>query len=852
MFKILLLLVLQFCSRNLEMGVEYKQPILAQDNIDLQGFFGSFSFACDGKGAERKVGSRFGIDASKYKDKYDRNLLANFLIYSSSYQGHWDSFFDALDFFIKLNKESLFARDNLDNNFLHYLIIYTASIVGEADRIEERVVEVLNSLDLTDCDAENSFGLTQVLLAELLGLKKISETIKGSNKANLYKGNTEKIKEIETLRKDILKKGFSFAIERNWSEAEAYTFILIESLNNIEYIPTSVLGYCMISVSDDVKKTLLEAFHRNNIFEKRANERSQKRKSCLSSYIRATNTASMSEKATESGDKDLVIALSGNVDKRDLCQSLYQAARYGHNEILDYLLSLEVDPNEWEPYWKETPLAAAARNNQKDIVVRLLKVPGIDVNKSGEAGRSPIELAIKCSKVAIVEAILDAGAELNKVPSISIAIQSNNTAAYEIVEELLKRKADPNHISKGQGEKTSPLQEAAGQTNVKLVELLLANGANPNLLGCSVGPLYLAARSCNLTLIAALLKGGADPNFCIKVEFSPLLSVAGQLVMYERLSTGTSNSYEENISQLKQVKDLLEKNGAKINIPKNGMFPIHKIAQSTSKLSDDMMRALLDSGVDADLEDSVGKTPLYYAGSACQVEKFISLMRKKASLDKATAAGLDITALSKKGERALIHHLAEAQYFDEILEIKKSYKALNLNVQTGTGKTILHYAAIKNVKDSVIDALIEAGCKLNLKEHDSKYGPGRYPIQVALRAKNWRIFRHLYRKMLVDRESTQLLEKDRNLRLDIDSRATDGKIKEFMKKAQEDAKGKGKKRKVGDDSVGPKKKKAKVVQAGPKGKVTKRKAYDDVDDKEKAVKKAKVVQKGKKAKGKKK
>ena len=830
MFKILMLLTLQFCSRNLEMGVEYKQPTLAQDNIDLQGFFDSFcfSFRCDGRYSEREVGSKFGDKASKYKDKDDRNLLTGFIVYSHSYQSHWDSFFDALDFFVQLNKDSLCDRDNLGNNFLHYLIIYIASIVGEVDSIENRVVDVLKKLNLQDCDSENSFGLTQVLLAELLGLQEIAKTIQNNNKKILYTGNKKRIKELSGLKQKILQQGFPFAMNKSWSEAEAYTFVLVEALKpNSKQIPTSVLGYCIANITNEVKKTLLQAFHRNDIFEKYDNQEAKKIKSRISGYMRATNTASMTEKASQSGDKDLVIALSENVDKKDLFQSLYRAAQYGHKDVLDHLLSLGVDPNE-EDYGGRTPLAAAVQSNHKDIVARLFQVPGIDVNKSGEAGRSPIELAIEYSEVAIVRMLLDVGAELHKVPSIIIAIKSSNPAAYEIVEELLKRKADPNYISKGQGEKTSPLQEAAGQANVKLVELLLANRANPNLQGCSVGPLYLASSSHNLTLIEVLLKGGADPNFCTKAEFLPLIFVAGQLVYYEKLSTETSNSYEENISQLKQAKDLLEKYGAKMDKPiQDGMFPIHKLAQSTYKSADNMIIALLNSGVDADLEDSEGKTPLYYAGSAYQVAKFISLIKRGASLDKAKTAGLDVTALSKKGQRAFIHHLAEEQYFNEILEMKKSYKALNLNMPTGTGKTILHYAVINNVPDNFIDALLDAGCKLSLKENDSKYGPGRYPIQVALRAKNWRIFRHLYRKMLVDPESAQLLEKDRNLRADIDSRAKDGKIKEFMKQAQEEVqdtkKVKGKKRKIKEEDEEEeddktKVKKVKVEKTGQKRK----------------------------------
>ena len=813
------------------MEVLHKQPKLAQDSVDLKQFFSNFRFKCDSGYAKREVDSEFG-EGSQYKDKDDRNLLTGFLIYSHSYQGYWRNFFDALDFFIKLNSESLFERDNLGNSFLHYLIIYTASIVGTVEEVENRVVDVLKKIDLKDCDEANSFGLTQVLLAELLGLNKIAQTIKDDNKAALYTNNKKRIKELDQLKAQILAKGLSFVVEKSWSESEAYTFVLVEALKpNSKHIPTSVLGYCMMSITSEVKKTLLEAFHRNAIFEKRMNETEHKRKHCISQYIRATDKIGIIEEAVSFGDQDLLIVLSENIDKGDLFKPLYCAVCCDSESAVDYLLKLGADPNGLDSYWKRTPLAAASTRNHLEIVTRLLQDSRIDVNKSEDADHSPIALAIQHSNVAVVRAILNAGAKLGKIPSISMAIRSDNPDAYNIVEELLSRKEDPNYISKRNSEKTFPLQEAArktGDDSVRLIELLFANGAKPDLRSCSQGPLYSALIRGHITTIEALLQRGVDPNWYSSVEFSPLLYLEGQLISHKKKMEkwGKYLSDTEYLSNLQQIKVLLEKYGAEINKPnQSGELPIHKLAQSKKDVTYDMMEALLKSYVNIDLHDQDGKTPLYYAGIALQVAKFIALINKGASLDLAKKSGLDVTALSKQGQRALIHYLAEEKYFDEILEMKKDEKDLDLNIQTGTGKTILHYAVINNVSDDMVDKLIEAGCKLSLKENDSRNGLGRFPIQIALRAKNWRIFRHLYTKMLADPEAAKLLEKDKNLKEDIEERAKDNKIKEFMKKAQEDAKGKGKKRKADDD---------------------------DVDDKEKVVKKAKVVQKGKKATGKKK
>ena len=545
--------------------------------------------------------------------------------------------------------------------------------------------------------------------------------------------------------------------------------------------------------------------------------------------------------AAQCGDAKSVSILAADFGPDELSEFLYIAAEHGKIETVNALLNAGANPNIIDPQRDWTPICVAIRYGQELVVKRLLKVPEIDVSKPGTYGCSPIEFAIQYSSVAMVRAILDVGAQLDKIPSISTAIKSNNPHVYEIVEELLKREADPNHIGSVGGELTFPLHAVArkqGGDSVKLVELLLENGANPNLLGLPTSPLHLAAMSHNIQLTEALLKGGADPNLYSEVEFLPLLYIEGLLVFCKKISAreGTHPFNEERVSELNKVKNLLKKYGAKINEPnKDGMFPIHKLAQLRAG-TPYMMEALLNSGVNADLEDNTGKTALYYAGTSCQVAKFIVLIKKGASFAKAKKKGLDVTALTKPGQRALIHYLAEAQYFDAILEMKKGEKALNLNTQTGGGKTILHYAVVNNVPDIVIDKLVEVGCKLSLKEKDSRNRLGKLPIQVALRSKNWRIFSHLYKKMQEDTEAAKLL-KDKDLKAEMDKRCTKV-IKEFINEEEAKVAQKAKeKQRQADDSGGAAWKK----QAVTKGKKRKVDDDDNEDDRKQKVKNAKLA-----------
>lgn len=88
--------------------------------------------------------------------------------------------------------------------------------------------------------------------------------------------------------------------------------------------------------------------------------------------------------------------------------------------------------------------------------------------------------------------------------------------SYEIriIEMFLKNGANPNFIIDDE----SPLHKAVNSGNVKLVEMLLDNGADPNIIINIEGdiynytPLNIACQTVNIPIIKLLLKHGANPN----------------------------------------------------------------------------------------------------------------------------------------------------------------------------------------------------------------------------------------------------------------------------------------------------------------------------------------------------
>lgn len=177
---------------------------------------------------------------------------------------------------------------------------------------------------------------------------------------------------------------------------------------------------------------------------------------------------------------------------------------------------------------------------------------------------------------------------------LSIAIGSNN---LKMVELLLDYGANPNP------EKSSPLNEAANLNRPKIVEAILRRGANPNAKSkFDYTPLYLAA-SCGsyfikprpprweedcVATVKVLLAGGALPNQPSFQGSTPLFYAAEE-------------------GRAKVVKELVS-HGAEVNYLNNlKMSPLAAVLYSyvghQNKLArKSAIRALLEAGADPDFK----------------------------------------------------------------------------------------------------------------------------------------------------------------------------------------------------------------------------------------------------------
>lgn len=142
----------------------------------------------------------------------------------------------------------------------------------------------------------------------------------------------------------------------------------------------------------------------------------------------------------------------------------------------------------------------------------------------------------------------------------------------------------------------TPLVLAAGAGHAKIVETLLAKGANPNHAnGYGNSSLHQAAKAHNVDVCASLLKAGAKIDIKNKKGSTPLLLAC--------LMEDNSNK-----SEMMRLFKLLVDNAADVNaVDNNGSTPLHAAAGAGNEA---LIEYLLSAGANAKAKDSGDFTPL--------------------------------------------------------------------------------------------------------------------------------------------------------------------------------------------------------------------------------------------------
>lgn len=126
-------------------------------------------------------------------------------------------------------------------------------------------------------------------------------------------------------------------------------------------------------------------------------------------------------------------------EARDARTALYHAAVFGYTDIAKLLLKKGAKVDVGAPDTRQTPLMAAAFNENRDMVLALLEA-GAQVNAQDPAGDTPLTQAARKGNAELLIVLINAGADVDVrtaegLTALCLARQSNFTAAMQVLEQ---------------------------------------------------------------------------------------------------------------------------------------------------------------------------------------------------------------------------------------------------------------------------------------------------------------------------------------------------------------------------------------------------------------------------------
>ncbi len=314
-----------------------------------------------------------------------------------------------------------------------------------------------------------------------------------------------------------------------------------------------------------------------------------------------------------------------------------------------------------------------------------------------------------------VKDLIAAGADVNAQD------RGDNTALHyatqkghlEVVKLLVAHGAD---VNAGAQAGWTPLLAAANEGHEDIAEFLLKNQAPVDVADAAgYTPLYYAIWSDDEETVRTLIAHGADVNKPRKGGYSPLVHAVWQ-------------------SETANIKALIDA-GADVNVKDDqGGTPLYwavdegapevirLFLEAGAQMSDlhravlegdlGRVKKLVDSGVDVDTRDDLGRPLSYWALSAGQIDVFDYLLK----------AGADVTISAKEGS-TLLHKASERGLTDVVRRLIA--KGAAVNARTDGGGTPLFLAATRGHKEAC-QLLIVNGADVN-----AALDGGRHPLGDA-------------------------------------------------------------------------------------------------------------------------
>jgi serine/threonine-protein phosphatase 6 regulatory ankyrin repeat subunit B len=360
-----------------------------------------------------------------------------------------------------------------------------------------------------------------------------------------------------------------------------------------------------------------------------------------------------------------------------------------------------------------TALWCAALQDRADVVEVLLRAGG-DVNQADEDGDAPLSMA---ASAPIAAMLIERGADVNATNRFGATalLYAAEGGCAGVVEALLRAGAD---VNKADEDGDAPLRVAA---SAPIATMLIERGADVNAtnkLGRTA--LWRAALQDRADLVEALLQAGADVNKADEDGDAPLRMAASApiaTILIERgADLNASNRFGETALLLAALQDradvvvaLLQAGADVKKASEVGNAPLSAAASALA------VAMLIERGADVNASNRCGGTALRFAAERGDTDVVEALLQAGADVSKADEDGF--TPLNVAANAPIATMLIE--------------RGADVNAANKLGETAL-WRAVKGGRADVVEALLQAGADVNKADRS-----GRTPLTVAADERRW-------------------------------------------------------------------------------------------------------------------
>ncbi|CAL4124562.1 unnamed protein product, partial [Meganyctiphanes norvegica] len=385
------------------------------------------------------------------------------------------------------------------------------------------------------------------------------------------------------------------------------------------------------------------------------------------------------------------VILGGKViGNREL--ELWNAARDGdlvqvRNELAQGISPLWRNPD----IQGETAIHIASKNNHPDIVSTLLD-SGVDINIQDDASTTPLREASWFDSTAVANILIDRGANVDipdKLGHTPLMAATFKSKSLSIIEALIKAGADMT-LSDNTG--NTALHLAALLNKTTIAKLLLQNGANARAVDNKGNTPASIAREKGYPQLAAIID-----SFTVNITDTTGEDIGNrELKLWNAARDG----------DLVQVNNMLAKGTSPLwrNPESQGETAIHIASKNNYQ---EIVIALLDTGVDINIQDDARTTPLREASWFDSVDVATMLIELGANVDIPDKFGHTplMAATFKSKSLSIIKALINAR--------------ANVKITDNFGNTALHLAALLN-KTAIAQLLLLNGADARALDNKGK------------------------------------------------------------------------------------------------------------------------------------